>query len=84
MFDKGTCINTREKLINTVWACFGTRDTHIAFSVSPSPFPGPFANPQLLGPVRFLQGLLLSPMPPTVKERVPHRDTPSKRPDFLP
>lgn len=77
MFNKGTCVNKGEKrLINTVWACLGTSDTHIVSSVSPSPFPGTHANPwgsgalptrqghtQLLGPVGFLLGLLPPPMP---------------------
>lgn len=77
MFNKGTCVNKGEKkLINTVWACLGTSDTHIVFSVSLSPFPGTHANPwgsgglptrqghaQLLGPVGFLLGLLPPPMP---------------------
>lgn len=44
MFNKGIYVNRREKLINTVWACLGTGDTHTVSSESPIPFPGTRAN----------------------------------------
>lgn len=45
-----------EKPRNTVWACFGTKDTHIA----PSPFPG---NKTILGVL--LPGFLLGKTTPS-------------------
>ena len=47
MFNKGIYVNRREKLINTVWACLGTGDTHTVSSESPIPFLSPL-QPLLL------------------------------------